>query len=68
MKFKPKSKESIARDLRELSDMMLNSATDLSYYGGMAEWAKHSVELLGASAVVGNWALEIDAASKKDAP
>jgi hypothetical protein len=62
------SQSDIAQKLRALSDSMSDIAVEMDYFGGMAEWAKHSVELLGASAVVGNWALEIDAKIKKDAP
>jgi hypothetical protein len=61
------SQSDIAKKIRALSDSMSDIAVEMDYFGGMAEWSKHSVELLGASAVVRNWALEIDAASKKDA-
>lgn len=62
------SQSDIAQKLRALSATMSDIAVEMDYFGGFAEWTQHSNELLGASAVVGNWALEIDAKIKKDAP
>jgi hypothetical protein len=64
------SQSDIAQKIRALSDSMSDIAVEMDYFGGMAEWAKHSAELMQASQIAENWADEIDAiaTSAKDAP
>jgi len=48
-----KSPTDIARELRELSDTMLDRAADLDYFGGMSnQWAVMSRWLIQVSAAV----------------
>lgn len=47
-----KTPTDIARELRELSDTILDRATDLDYFGGMNnQWATMAQWLISASAV-----------------
>lgn len=62
-----KSPQSIAKRLRALSTEMMSIAIDMDYYGGMAEWAKHGVELAGAAHIAQEWASEMEKQISKDA-
>ena len=55
----PRNKSEIAKQLRWLAEHMLDVATSIDYYGGMAEWGKHGQELAGAALVAKQWADEI---------
>lgn len=55
----PPTKAEIAERLHQLSKTMLDIATDMDYYGGLAEWAQHGKELAGASGIVMGWAKAI---------
>jgi len=56
----PLTKQDIARRLKRLSVMMHNLGGDMDYYGGVSTWAKHGLELAGASRIVDEWAREIE--------
>jgi len=59
----PKTKQEIAKQLRWLSKHMLDIATSMDYYGGLAEWAQHGAELAGAAGIAEQWADEIEDAT-----
>lgn len=50
----------IAQRLRSLADDMTEVATLMNYHGGLAEWARHGVELAGAAHVARSWADAIE--------
>lgn len=59
---KPKGNKGIAKQLRWLSEHMLDIATSMEYYGGFnTEMAQHGRELAGAAAICKAWAERIDA-------
>ena len=58
--MKPPPKIKLARRLRWLASHMAQTAADMDYYGGFAEWAQHSKEMLGASVITRQWAYEIE--------
>lgn len=60
----PKSQADIAKQLRWLAEHALDIATSMDYYGGFAEWSKHSRELAGAAIIMREWADEIDLPSR----
>lgn len=53
------TKDQIAEELLALSYKMQDIAVAMDYYGGFAEWARHSEELMGAASVVKSWGWEI---------
>lgn len=55
----------IAQRLRSLADDMTEVATLMNYYGGLAEWARHGVELACASHIARGWADAIEAAQQE---
>lgn len=55
------TRQQLAHKLRLLQDDMIEIATALDYYGGLdPAWKQHSQEMLGAAAIAGNWADNID--------
>lgn len=52
----------IAAQLNKLAHEMITVAAHMDYYGGFAEWALHSRELVGAARIAYQWADEIEAA------
>lgn len=58
----PKTQLEIAAQLRWLAEHMDDIATSMDYYGGMAPWALHAIELSGAALIAREWAGEIEAA------
>lgn len=53
----------LAIRLRLLADEMETLGADLDYYGGLAEWAKHGREMVGAAEIARVWAEQIEAQS-----
>lgn len=53
-------KAEIVKRLRELSDEMIEIGTAMDYYGGLAEYAKHGAELVGAAQIAKSWIPEIE--------
>lgn len=53
------TKDQIAEELLALSYKMQDIAVAMDYYGGFAEWARHSEELMGAASVAKQWSSEI---------
>lgn len=53
------TKDQIAERLIKLSCDMEEIGAAMDYYGGFAEWARHSVELIGAAAIAKKWGREI---------
>jgi hypothetical protein len=51
--------ELIAR-LDALAEQMTAVGTELDYYGGLAEFAKHGTELCAAAMVVWTWVDELE--------
>lgn len=56
----PQTKAEIAYRLRWLSKHMIDIAASIDYYGGMAEWAAHGVQMAGAAHIANQWADEIE--------
>jgi hypothetical protein len=54
------TKADIAASLRKLSEKAQETAVQMDFYGGMAPWARHSGELLGAAGILREWANEIE--------
>ena len=59
----PQRKADIADRLQKLSTEIIDISTAMDYYGGVAPWAKHSREMIGAAAICREWAAEILAES-----
>ena len=58
----PESPKEIAKQLRWLSEHMIDIGTSMEYYGGFdGLMAAHGKEMVGAGAVAVMWADEIDA-------
>ncbi len=55
----------LAIRLRLLADEMEVLGADLDYYGGLAEWAVHGREMVGAAEIAREWAKNIEAQSCK---
>lgn len=53
------TKDQIAEELLALSYKMQDIAVAMDYYGGFAEWARHSEELMGAASIAKQWGREI---------
>lgn len=51
----------LAIRLRLLADEMEVLGADLDYYGGLAEWALHGREMVGAAEIAREWAKKIEA-------
>jgi hypothetical protein len=54
------TRSEIATRLRALADDMEGIAVDMDYFGGFAEWARHSKEMLGAAWIARQWADSIE--------
>lgn len=54
------TRSEIAKWLHALADDMIYLAVAMEFYGGMALWAKHAQELLGAGHRARSWAAEIE--------
>jgi len=59
--YRISTRAELAAKLLKLSRQMRRISVDMEYYGGFAEWAKHSQEMLGASVLAKEWAAEIAA-------
>jgi len=57
---KPATKQNMVKRLKRLSATMHNLGVDMDYYGGLAHWAKHGVELDAASLMVDEWVKEVE--------
>jgi hypothetical protein len=55
----PPGHKAIAQRLQQLAGEMLSVAADMDYYGGLAEWAQHGKELVGAALMTREWSVEI---------
>jgi hypothetical protein len=55
------TKREIAGRLLSLADDMDAVALAMDYYGGMAPWAQHAKEMMGAAVLCRDWADEIQA-------
>lgn len=55
----PQRQADIACRLRKLALEMESIATEMDYYGGLAEWAIHGREMFGAAVICREWAGEI---------
>lgn len=53
------TKDQIAEELLALSYKMQDIAVAMDYYGGFAECARHSEELMGAASIAKQWGSEI---------
>jgi len=53
------TKREIAEHLRFLADDMDAVALSMDYYGGLAPWALHAREMMGAAEMAREWADEI---------
>ena len=54
------TRSEIAKWLHALADDMIYLAAAMEFYGGMALWAQHAQELLGAGHLARSWAVEIE--------
>lgn len=59
------SNTALAIRLRLLADEMETLGADLDYYGGLAEWATHGREMVGAAEIARGWANAIEGQSCK---
>ena len=57
---KAPTRSEIAKRLHTLADDMIDVAAEMDFYGGMAVWAQHAQELLGAGHLARSWAAEIE--------
>ena len=57
---KAPTRSEIAKRLHTLADDMIDVAAEMDFYGGMAVWAQHAPELLGAGYLARSWAAEIE--------
>lgn len=55
------SKTSIPERLRALADDMVELGAEMEYYGGIADWSVHGLELIGAARMAREWADSIEA-------
>lgn len=46
--------------LPTLSEHMADIAVSMDYYGGLAPWARHARDLMGAAGICQEWADEIE--------
>lgn len=53
------TQQEIAEHLRFLADDMDAVALAMDYYGGLAPWAQHAKEMMGAAEMAREWADEI---------
>jgi hypothetical protein len=61
MSSPPPTKPQLAQRLQTHAADLEQTAVDLDYYGGLAPWALHAQELLGAAALLRDWSAEIQA-------
>jgi hypothetical protein len=61
----PPTKIEIAEKLRALAAQMDEVAALMDYYGGLAEWGKHGIELAMAGVLARQWADEIENESEE---
>jgi hypothetical protein len=57
----------LAARLRALSAEMVEIAVEMDYFGGLAPWARHGLELAGAAGIAREWAEEIEAEAGQEA-
>lgn len=55
------TKAALAIRIRLLADDMEQLGADFDYFGGLAEWAKHGREMIGAANMAREWAEQIEA-------
>lgn len=68
VKNNPPAKQHLADKITALVQQMQEVATEIDYYGGMAEWAQHGAELMNASFTAETWAEGIRAEAENEAP
>ncbi len=62
------TKHELADKITALVQQMQEVATEIDYYGGMAEWAQHGAELMNASFTAETWAEGIRAEAQAEQP
>lgn len=60
------TKTEIAKRLDALAIEMRSVALDMEYYTGFSPWSKHAKEMIGASFIAEEWAVEIRKEAEND--